>query len=517
MAALPRVNSKTLSRDPDPVNARIRPAEWLLSIASAVLLAAAQPPWGFSLVAWIALVPLLMAIRNKRLGPRLALGLTCGTVWAWLQVGHWLATAAERQLQIGPIAAALLSLVGVEVFGGLYVMLFAGAVRPAAGVRPTTRSFAVAAVWVAFELVRSRIIGGAPWCLLGHSQHEQIVVIQIADLGGVYALSFLIAAANVVIAGLVSSPEQAVRQRNGSLAVLVAIASSFAYGHLRLQEPAGDGATVTVQAVHTAWSEDSEDSPARLLARLLELTEHEPVGRAELLIWPENSLRSYLQEAPARAAELAALARRRGQHLLAGGPRYQQVEGEPHFYNSAYLFDASGGFLTVHDKRKLVPLAEARLGPFAGVTRPFESGASWAPLAAGRHRLGVLICFESIFPEPARTLVQGGANLLVNVSNDELLQAGGPQQAAMTVFRAVENRVPLIRVANRGQSYAVDAFGRVIDASPAGFGSLVFDVQEGAGGSLYNRWGDLFAIGCAVVALLWLLQPLRSLRTAVRS
>ncbi|MFQ5666069.1 MAG: apolipoprotein N-acyltransferase [Candidatus Binatia bacterium] len=499
-----------------------------MSTGSGGLLIAAQPPYSFALVAWVALVPLLIALRGKRAGQRLLLGLLCGTVWAWGLVGIWLLPAAEQQLPVAAGTAFILTLAAVEVFGGFYLAAFACWCRPVAGRPALPAVLALPAGWVTLELVRTYALGGAPWCLLGHSQYARTVLIQSADVAGVYGLSFALVAVNVAVAHAFVGALRRSR-RPSVLAELVGVAvmllALLGYGEWRLHVAPSPAGGVAVQAVHSRWSNSGRPAPEQLLARLIELTEVQAPAGARLLIWPENSLRLYVQETPEAVRQLGRLLRHRQQYLLAGGPWYQQGATGYRYYNSAFLFTPAGTVVARYDKRLLVPLAESRFGGLPVVERPFRSGRAWTPLTLGRTgshanpraavRLGVLICYESIFPQPARELVRAGATVLVNISNDELLGAGAAQQAAMAVFRAVENRVPLIRVANDGPTYAVDAFGRTVAAATAGSGSLLAAVPGPSGRSFYSRWGNIFSWGCLLLVL-WNLAVLVAGRTHVR-
>jgi apolipoprotein N-acyltransferase len=130
--------------------------------------------------------------------------------------------------------------------------------------------------------------------------------------------------------------------------------------------------------------------------------------------------------------------------------------------------------------------------------------------------VGALICFEAIFPHVARQLVGDGATVLLNLTNDQLIGAGASQQAAMSVFRAVENRVPLVRVSNLGPNLSIDPMGHVATLSSAKPGSVVLTVTVGSGSTPYNRVGDLFALVCLAVsvacAVVWTVRA----RTIVR-
>jgi apolipoprotein N-acyltransferase len=155
----------------------------------------------------------------------------------------------------------------------------------------------------------------------------------------------------------------------------------------------------------------------------------------------------------------------------------------------------------------LVPFGEyvplQKLLPFvnklvAGIG-DFSPGARITPLNTGRGEIGVLVCFEGIFPELAREYVRAGSRLLVNITNDAWFgRSSAPyQHLSMTVFRAVENRVPLVRAANTGISSIIDAKGHIRGMTPLFQEAFLSgEVRFGEGNTFYNRYGDLFAWLC---------------------
>jgi len=517
MNAATRSLSEAREAPPGVGQARIRPADWLLSSASGVLLVAAQPPWSLQALGWIALVPLLLALDRKRSGRRILLGLLCGTIWSWGLVGRWLWPAARAALPVNGWATLAITGAGVEVFGGLYVAFFCWLVGPLRRRFTLRAPFFVAALWVALELLRAHAFGGAPWGLLGHSQWAETRLIQIADASGVYGVSFLLVTANTSLAGLLRALFER-RRRSRAIAGLagsaVLVAVALGYGTWRLGGASASG-TFPVQVVYSAWDGDGTPAARSLLQRLIDLTDGVPPG-ASLVVWPENSLRSYIVRQPDAASKIAAMTEERDQYLLAGGPRYKRTVAGNLYYNTAYLFRPSGQIAHVHDKHLLVPLAESHFGFFPSVKRTFRAGRGWKPWTVGAANVGTLICFEAIFSGPARALVRAGANVLVNISNDHLVGVGASQQAAMAVFRAVENRVSLLRVSNFGSSLLVDPLGRV-EARRSGAGTAVWDVPLGLAGTLYTRWGDVFALACAAFAWLGLAVAVWSPRTNVRT
>ncbi len=196
-----------------------------------------------------------------------------------------------------------------------------------------------------------------------------------------------------------------------------------------------------------------------------------------------------------------------GTPLLLGSPAYERHDdGSYSYYNSAFLLSAESRELERSDKIHLVPFGEyvplGRLLTFinklvVGVG-DFSPGKV-KPLALGDDPLGVLICYEVIFPGLARDYVRKGSRLLVNLTNDAWFgRSSAPyQHLAMARFRAIENRIWLVRAANTGISAAISPSGRVVSAGPI-FETLSLDSVVGLGAeeTFYTRFGDLFAYLC---------------------
>ncbi len=239
-----------------------------------------------------------------------------------------------------------------------------------------------------------------------------------------------------------------------------------------------------------------------------ELTRVAAREHPRLIVWPEAAVPFLLREDPRRGM-VAAMARDAGAYLLVGAPDWQA--GQP--WNTAFLVGPEGWMLGRYDKRHLVPFGEYVplrqalffVNPLAGgAIGEFASGREATVFSPPIGRFGVVICYEAIFPHEVRDFFLGGADFLVNITNDAWFgrSAAPVQHLAMAAFRAVENRAYLVRAANTGISAIVAPDGRIVRAS----GLFTTAVVSGAiaprtEGSLYTRYGDLFAWGAVGVTL----------------
>jgi apolipoprotein N-acyltransferase len=466
-----------------------RPGGAISAPAAAVLtglaLGASFPPLDLAPLAWVALWPLLRALRGRNTATRLALGTLAGIVWSNAIVGWWLYPAAQAHLAAGPVSAATFTVAATWVYGGAYLASFA-VIYPWL---PRPRWLAAPAAWVLLEAVRARALAGAPWGLLGHTQHALLPLAQLAELTGVGGLSFLvlIPAAALVEAG---------RTRRAGLATaLVGLVAASLFGAVRLRQIPAEHASGGPEVVVVGGLGDAPDPLAAEVAASM------AAAPAALTIWPESALQSYVDEEPGAAAAVAGVARARG-WLLFGAPRYVGRGADRQYFNAAFLYDPAGRRHATYDKQRLVPFAER--SPVPGVVhlpRPFTSGAARPePLVAGRLRLGPLVCWEAIFPELARDYAARGVDLLVNLTSDRDLGRGAVQQLAFSRFRAIETRRWLIRASGVGPTVTIDPAGRIRSES-----RLDVPLATAAGPTFYVRHGDLVTPGAAALLALLVL------------
>ena len=498
----------------------------LLAVASGgILYGLAFPPHDRATLAWVALVPLLLVVRGRSPLQAYLCGMAYGFVCS-ATVAGWLATTLARFFELPVLSGQLLAALYALAFWGIPFGLFAaGAARLLASHRPTTATIAIAALWVATELLRGRILG-QPWCLLGYSQHAHVALIQVSTLGAVYGVSFLVALGNAAIAETTALVwHHRAREAVRPVVVAAALVALAWVGGAALVPRGATAATLPVAIVQTnvapavRWTRAYTD---RQITAHVGMTDESIAERGtRLIVWPENAVPRYLEVEPGLAALLASLARRHDSDLLFGAPRFEGGRS----FNSIRLITADGRNGGYYDKQRLVLVAEgdpirppAPSGPDENPLQ-FTPGQDPGVLRSGVVPLGVSICHEILFPELTTRAVAAGAELLVNVSNDGWLdpQTGvaSRQHAAMAVFRAVETRRFLVRAAMTGVSVVVDPYGRVLtELGPDERGVLHARVDGRTGMAPYARLGDVFALGCVLAAAAALSTGRRARSTA---
>jgi apolipoprotein N-acyltransferase len=398
------------------------------------------------------------------------------------------------------------------------------------GAAGISRVVAAPVVWVSMEWLRTLFPLASPWAQLGYSQHAVLPVLQVADLGGIYLVSALLAFFNAAVAEIAG--DGVGRHRALAAAAMAAVVATLIYGMVRLAMIDGRAADgqVTVGLIQGNIAQDQKwdrDLRDEILERYLRLSRDAAAHGAELVVWPEAAAPFVLGLDPVRTRRVVDLANETGTHLLVGAPGLEGAPGGRAVqYNRAWHVAAGRGLVASYDKIHLVPFGEyVPFGALLGwVDKVVETIADFGrgagpvvftgPQVAGADgprpvRFGALICYEGIFPGLTRRFAALGADVLVNISNDAWYgRTSAPyQHMAMAAVRAVENRVPLVRATNTGISAVVDPAGRVrAETSLFEEAVVVEKVPLVRGWSLYRAVGDVFVWICllatsALVAL----------------
>jgi len=508
---------------------------FLLALVSSVLLFMAMPGYlGWWPLLAVALVPLLKVCLLSRPAAAWKAGWFAGLLYQVLTV-HWLVVALVRYGHL-PLWAGI----GVMLLLSGYLALFQGAfcflLSLLAG-RFWHRERGVAALvwlapvlWVGLDALRARLLTGFPWLDLGYGLYRVPQLIQAADLGGHYLITFSLVLVNGLVLAVWDRQRREVRwnigrERRGLFMAWGFLIFVLGYSLLSwrmLPVLTGRGLRAQVAVIQGNIRQDRKwDARFKeaTLQRYADLTRKAITGRpTELVVWPETALPFYPQADPL-ARELGRLVREWNVFLLTGAPTFTGQGTERRFYNSALLLDPRGVVRGVYAKQHLVPFGEyvplrdlfSFLSPVVEAAGDFSPGRSAGPLDIGSGmRAGVLICFESIFPEIARNETAAGATLLVNLTNDAWYgRSSAPVQSlAMAVLRAVENRRAVVRAANTGISALIAPDGRILQASPI----FVPDELRGevpllASRSVFTLSGHHFGLAClALIPVLFVFR-----------
>jgi len=395
--------------------------------------------------------------------------------------------------------------------------------------------FGLAGLWVALEWVRSLLFGGFPWLPLAASQWQRPFILQVAAYGGAWVTTFLLVTFNLGAAAYVHRAffegVTGFKKRTPefSVALLVLMAGSFPF--------LGDTFNQQRQPLFYAalvqpYIPQDQKWDATFAKRVLDILEQVTLaakkrGSPDLIIWPEAVTPWPLYRDANVQAWLEYVAKKAGKPLLLGSVATEMPGRDASlWYNGAFVVDPVTGLAPEnYIKRKLVPFGEyIPLRPVLGwlekvtpIGGDFTPGVSSTPLSVpvGKNRVpvGVLICYEDIFPALARDSVQSGAEVLVVVTNNGWFGEGGAayQHAAHSVLRAIENRRPVIRCGNGGWSGWIDEYGNIRVTVLNDAGSVYFrgaqtvtvthDTRWSQRLSFYTEHGDWFVAVCVALSL----------------
>ncbi|HTN42805.1 MAG TPA: apolipoprotein N-acyltransferase [Nitrospiria bacterium] len=511
----------------------------ILASLSGVLCFLSFPRYDFEALAWIALVPLFLALENQTVRKSFWLGWSAGTVY-FLGTVHWVTNTMIRYGKLPAVVSYPIMLLFV-VYLGLYVAAFAAlfVFLRRRTTFPATLSAPV--LWVSLELLRTYALTGFPWAALGYSQYLALPVIQVADTTGVYGVSFLVVLVNVAVAegGLaLRVPRFRPAAWKPVATALVAVALVLGYGAWRLsQDRLSQPPTLRVGVVQANIPQDRKwDARFRqeTIDRYERLSNDLSSRSIRLLVWPEAAMPFFFEEDEAFRQQVVDTVRGDRVPLLFGSPAVTTVGNQLRLFNSAYFLSADGRLLGRYDKMHLVPFGEyvplerllffvnkmaEGIGDFLPgedytvMTLPSVDESQQTAQAGPSPKIATVICFEVIFPDLVRRFVKHGAQLMITITNDAWFgDSSAPyQHFSMVVLRAVENRVPFARAANTGVSGFIDRSGRIQKTSPIFVEAAQADaLRLRTQTTFYTRHGDIFAYVCAIMASFMIYTAVRT-------
>jgi apolipoprotein N-acyltransferase len=482
-----------------------------VTVAGAIL-ALAYPRMNWDAVAWIAVAPLLVVALLG--GPRAAFfwGWLGGSVF-FLGLLQWLNFTFMTFSAI-PFPLTWLPTAALAMYCALWVGLVMAAVAWV-GARSAPLALGLAPfAWVAAEWGRGHLFGGFPWGLLGYSQYARLPAIQIAELGGVYAVSFVVLAVNAAVAGVVMLPWRRAVAGVVLGAALLGLTLGFGMWRLRDVPPAPK---VRIAVMQPSIEQPLKYDPGHATTTLgiyLALSRRAAADNPALLVWPETSTPTPLARDGALLALLRGLAGDLKTPIVVGSIDVEGTgdgRGPMVLRNSAYLL-TERGIQGRYDKMHLVPFGEyVPLSGVIGFVRGWaefiselEPGSRTVVFPGPPAPFGVVICYEGIFPELVRDFARNGARLIVNITNDAWFgRTSGPlQHLAMYPFRAVEHRTAVVRTANTGVSAFIAPSGQIMRRLPLYERDVMTEeVPLRTRTTVYTRFGDWVAyLGLAVTA-----------------
>ena len=474
-----------------------------------------------------------------------------GTLYWFFYITKWFSV-------IGAVGIVLLLL-----YLSLYFGLFGLAYSLFSRQKSFHKLFLLPSAWVVLEFIRAYLFTGFDWASLGHTQYTNLPIIQIADITGVFGISFIVMMVNVLIKELLTvvrftsfahhwfgsrttlserrtemrSESKGHHIRGASLLVwttVVTVVFVLTYGMFRLtpstdqDRGSSDYSIAVIQAnipQEVKWEKAAWNG---IMKKYVSLTRQALQHNPDLIIWPETSYPGYLWDDKELFVQLQAFVQSIKTPLLLGSV----LKEEGNYYNSAILLSINGDIAQIYRKAHLVPFGEylplRNVFPFLSslvAIGDFTAGDRWttfSPVSAqlsdqNDHPFSVLICFEDTVARLSRQFVKQGAQLLVNITNDAWF--GNTKAPFMhmqsAVFRTIENRKSLVRAANTGVSCFIDQWGRTTNCVEkdksgekqktyvSGYSIAKVDFNEKM--TFYTKFGDVFTIfcfGCILVGII---------------
>ncbi len=478
-------------------------------------------------LAWVSLVPLFLIFRSDNVShPRMLVIL--GGLTFHLFVCFWMKTFHP------------LSLILVIPYLTIYFILpfvltktiFKKLSPKFIGLRPLVFSL----IWVGLEYIRSVGFLGFPWGVLGYSQFKFLPIIQIADIGGVFLVSFLIVYFNTSLAEVVGLYFNKVKDRSiylkkmAPVSVLIFLSLIYGFVKLSIDEPAPTYKVAVLQAfVDPSKDWRTASRSMRTMAKIEKMSTEATNFQPDLIIWPETlmgkaamyyhkyyskmktdsyykTIGNWFYNLPAKLnSNMLLTAPERAIVTITNenGRKYQSLAS----FNSAYYVTADGKFQDKYQKMHLVPFGEwfpyKKTFPIIAkilrstIASNFTPGKRFVIFKTKSGYFAVLICFEDIFGDLTRLFVKKGATFLINTTNDYWSRSikSQEQHFAMSIFRAVENRCYLIRAANTGVTAVIDTYGSIKKRLPNYVIDVLYDkipMIKRDKLTIYTRYGDWF-------------------------
>jgi apolipoprotein N-acyltransferase len=478
---------------------------------SAVVSFLAFPPFPLGPVIFISLVPLLLAIDGLAPYRAFKFGYLWGVIFyagmvyyiAWVTIPGMIATV---------LILALIPATSMLIYSRLAAKL------------PSLAMLSIPVYFLTWNWLLTKSDLNYPWTDIGYSLSYFLPLIQAAEIGGVYLISLCIFVVNILVFKSISeSPVKSWSGRSRSMIIaVIIILSLYSYGVVRIRDLRNDlpEDTLTVGMVQGNITKDikwNRDGLQVSFDRYFSLSSRAVADGAELLVWPETAIPTYLAQEPGNMTMVTSFVDSIDTPLLTGVVYYTVDSlGEYVYFNSAMLLEPQKTGYQLYSKIHLVPMSEKI--PFSGKVKKlkdihlgqadFTSGVQMTVFNTDGLDFSTLICFESVFPGFTREFTRLGARMLVVITNDMWFGNTSlyEQHAMMAVFRAIENRVPVVRAANTGVSMAVDKSGCILAKSSTFTEEyLVATIHPETSKSLYNKSGDFIPMVSAPVALICLI------------
>lgn len=472
----------------------------ILIILSAIFTALAFPPYKFGFLIYISPVLLLYLLDEASLKEAFGIGYVWGSVF-------------NMALLYGVFWATVPGTFGAIIILALVPAFQCWLYRLVARRSAVLGLILWPLLWVAFDYLRTFSELNFPWSDFAYTQSYYLPLIQISEVTGLYGVSLMIYIVNALIFASFIFNVNRIKQRILLVTALCLPLIFLIYGLVRIPSDSESGnIRVAIAQGNIGPDIKWENGGDRISYNsFVELTRQAAKDSALLVVWPETAMPFYLLHEPAKYLALKSLIDSLHINILTGIPEYERVGKDEYIYfNAAVLLQPGNHPIQTYSKIKLLPMSE-RI-PFSGRFKilkdihlgqaDFSSGRNPVVFRLDSLKFAALICFESAFPGYCADFCRNGAMFLVVITNDMWF---GPssipfQHAQMSIFRAIENRVPVVRCANTGVSMFIDRWGRATNRTATFVRALeIAEIRPEKSASLYNRYGNWLPLACTII------------------
>jgi len=489
---------------------------YILTIFGAILLVLAYPKFNLPFLAWFAFIPFFMAIKDQDSLKRLIHGFIFGFVFFYGTL-YWINNSV---IIYGGVKwyASIFIVALLNAYLAIYMSLFAF-LLPVLRKRLFNSIIITAPVlFVALEHLRGWFLTGFGFSSLGYSQVDYHSLIQIADITGHYGISFIVILVNAAIFTLLiekKTKKEKIRITTLTCSILI-IFNLYGFIKLHGKKDAPKLKSAVIQPDIPQEIKNEATGKRGIWEDCLDLTIQAINDSPEIVIWPESATGTIYNDSYILHSELETLTRILECDIILGSV-YR--DNNDRIYNTAFHISENGKVKDQYDKIHLLPFGEymplAKAFFFISRMVPaisdFSPGVDYKVFTLNEHKISknhvkfsVIICYESLFPNMVRKFVKKGATFIINISNDAWFgkTAGPYQHFNVNIFRAIENRTPIIRSANTGVSGFIDKYGRVTKITPTFIKAQISEtLQLRNDTTFYTRFGDIFAYICIFIVV----------------
>jgi len=511
----------------------------IFPIISASILILSFPCFAISSLAWVALAPIMFGLKDNKLWMGAISGAIFGIIFLHGYF-HWILLIQEYTF-----LHHLLLLLTLGLFFAFWGLLFKFL---AINLSFSTALLGAPFIWVTIEYIRVHLSFLAlPMGFLGHTQYSNQEIIQVANFGGVYIVSFIIVLFNAALAGFAVRElrdKKSIPSLSKILSGLKSPLSIIAIIFMLLVVVYGfwsktrviEGDRIRISLIQGNIEQEKKWDPqyAHMIMKTYEdLTFHAIQEKPDIVIWPETATPGVAINHNSTLNALKRLASKTGSYLVTGsaqGVKFERGDRSTIKYkNSAYLFSPHSGkrIDQQYDKIKLFPFGEYLPYPDTlpwhllkiKSANEYITGREYTIFRHPAFNFCTTICWENLFPDLCRKFVQKGAQVIINITNEARFgRSAAPYQLmAISVFRAVENGVYVVRCANTGISCIIDPRGKIIEKLKDKDGNEIFvrGVLNGTivpliSNTFYSKHGDVFAWICIFATISFILCALFS-------